>query len=60
MHHQIGDQRRGEAGAGTDASKNPAVGNAPFAHRNPARDELIRSWIDNRFAGPEKKSNSDK
>src|SRR5580700_1705632 len=60
VNHHVGDERRRESGAGSDAGEDPAIGYATLANWNPARHKLIGCWIDNRLARAEQKTNGDK
>src|SRR5271165_1295976 len=60
MNHQVGDERRREPGASSNAGENPAIGNATLAYRNPSCDELIRCRINDCFASAKKETNGDK
>ncbi len=57
VDHQVGDERRREAGTGSDPSEDPAVGDSALVDRNPAREKLIRGRIDDGLARAEKEAN---
>ena len=60
VQHEVGDQWRGKAGAGADAGKNPAVGDAALLRRNPARNKLVRCRINYRLPRSQQKADCDK
>src|SRR2546426_3251392 len=43
-HHDRGDQRRGNAGAGADPGENYAVGDSALAGRDPVRHKAVGTW----------------
>ena len=51
MSHQIGDERWAQSGACANTREDPTVGDAAFANRNPASDELVGGWINHGFTG---------
>src|SRR5215471_13158563 len=56
MHHHVGDQRRSKSCTGSDASKDPTVGNTALADRYPACDELVGRRIDHCLASAEQEA----
>src|SRR6201987_3072085 len=60
VDHQVGDERRRQAGASADAGEYPAIRNAALAHGNPTCHKLIGRRINDRFPSAEKKPDTHK
>src|SRR5215467_13981716 len=59
MGHQVSDDGRGDAASDADTGKDDAIGNTALIARNPARDELVRRGVNDRFARTQQKPQKD-
>src|SRR5260370_5350939 len=56
VNHDVGDQSWRNACSSASARKNKSICDSALRRGNPARNELIRSRVNDRFAGPQKES----
>lgn len=60
MQHEVGDQRRSEAGTRANTGENPPIRDSTLAKWNPPCDELVRSRIDHGLPRTEQESDRNK